>query len=211
MEELKKKAAEEAVKYLKPGMIVGLGSGTTVYYALKKIGEEQLDIKGIPTSAKTEELCQQFGIKTGSINEIVPEMAIDGADEVDHKKNLIKGGGGALTREKIIDYRSKKLVIIVDESKLVKQLGSTHPLPVEVLPFAWGRVQTELESMFDKVEKRRFVTDNGNFIIDCHGKIKNPKKMEIALNNIPGVVENGLFTKNVWKVVVGKEKGIKKF
>jgi len=120
---------------------------------------------------------------------------------------LIKGGGGALTREKIVDYRAKELVVVVGENKLVDYLGQRFYLPVEVLPFCWKRVKSELEQMFEKVVKRDFVTDNKNYILDCYGRIEGPKTLERELNNIPGVVENGLFTKNTGRVVVGKDNG----
>ncbi|MCD6414495.1 MAG: ribose-5-phosphate isomerase RpiA [Candidatus Diapherotrites archaeon] len=211
MEELKKRAAERACKYIKDGMIVGMGTGSTVKHAIDILSKRKLRVVVIPTSVETEDRCREAGMELGSINELIPDIAIDGADEVDPEKNLTKGGGGALTREKIIDYRAKKFVVIVDESKLVKHLGEKHPLPVEVLPFAYERVRKELAEIFEKVEKRDFVTDQGNYILDCYGKITNPHEMELMLNNIPGVVENGLFTRNVWKVVVGAKKGVKTF
>ena len=211
METLKRLVAERACKYIKDGMIVGVGSGTTVKYFIDELAKFGLNVTTIPTSKETERRLKRKGFKLGSINELVPDVAIDGADEVDPKKNLIKGGGGALTREKIVDYRAKKFIVIVDESKLVKKLGEKHPLPVEVLPFAHERVRKELEELFDRVEKRDFITDNGNYLLDCYGIITNPRKTELMLENIPGQVENGLFTRNVWKVLVGTKRGIKTF
>lgn len=210
MEKLKKLAAEAACDYVKDGMIVGVGTGSTVKHFITKLAKENKKVVVIPTSKETQRMLERHGFMIGSINELVPDICVDGADEVDPKKRLIKGGGGALTREKIIAYRAKKFVVIVDESKRVKHLGQTHPLPVEVLPFAYERVRKELEKHFKKVEKREFVTDNGNYILDCHGKIENPKKLEVKLNNTPGEVENGLFTRSVYKVLIGTKKGLEK-
>ncbi|MCD4740826.1 ribose-5-phosphate isomerase RpiA [archaeon] len=210
MEDLKKKAAEEAGKQIKDGMIVGIGTGSTVKHLIEYLAQTKPRIVAIPTSKDTEEKLKQAGIKIGNINELIPDIAIDGADEVDPQKNLTKGGGGALTREKVIDYLAKKFIVIVDEDKIVQQLGEKHPLPVEVLPFAYERVRKELEEKFERVVKRDFVTDNGNYILDCHGKIKEPEKLELMLNNIPGEVENGLFTRNVSEVIVGTKEGIKR-
>lgn len=210
MEDLKKLAAEEAAKQIEDGMIVGVGTGSTVRYFIEKLAETKPRIVAIPTSKDSEEKLKAAGFMIGSINELVPDIAVDGADEVDPKKRLIKGGGGALTREKIIDYRAKKFIVIIDETKLVKTLGEKYPLPVEVLPFACERVRKELERNFKKVEKREFVTDNGNYILDCHGLIQDPERLELTLNNTPGEVENGLFTKNVSEVIIGTKEGIKR-
>ena len=211
MSETKRLAGEKACEYIKDGTVVGLGTGSTVYYTLKKISELELDVIGICTSVDTENKCKEFGIKTSTIDEHDPVLAIDGADEVDSKKYLIKGGGGALTREKIVDYRADKFVVIVGENKIVEQLGTTFYLPVEVIPFAWKRTQRELKEQFgfDKVERREYTTDNGNHILDCYGKIKDAKKWEKEINQIPGVVENGLFTKDVYKVIVGTDTGVR--
>ena len=207
MSEAKRLAGEKACEYIRDGTVVGLGTGSTVFYTLKRIGELGLDIIGIPTSVDTEKRCVEFGIKTGTIDDYDPELAIDGADEVDPKKRLIKGGGGALTREKIVDYRAKRLVVVVGENKIVDYLGQGFYLPVEVVKFAWKRTRRELEGKFgfEKVVRRDFITDNGNYILDCYGKVESPVEWESEINNVPGVVENGLFTRDVHKVIVGSE------
>ncbi len=211
MSEAKRLAGEKACGYIKDGMVVGLGTGSTVFYTLKKIGELGLDIIGIPTSVDTERKCTEFGIRTGTINDYDPELAIDGADEVNPNKQLIKGGGGALTREKIIDYRAKRFIVVVGENKLVSHLGQRFYLPVEVVKFAWKRTQRELKGRFgfEKVVRRDFITDNGNYILDCYGKVESPAEWEMEINSVPGVVENGLFTRDVYRVVVGSERGVR--
>ena len=209
----KRYAGEKAVDYLKDGMVVGLGTGSTVAYTLKRIAAEKLDILGIPTSTATERLCKKLKIKTTTINEHLPEVSIDGADEVDCDNYLIKGGGGALTWEKVVDYRAKKFIVVATPDKLVDYLGQGFHLPVEVLPFAWGRIATEMESFFTRVDLRKkgkkpYVTDSKNYILDCYGKIEFPVGMEKRLNNIPGVVENGIFTKEIYRLIIGKPDGV---
>jgi ribose 5-phosphate isomerase A len=218
MEQLKQLAAEKACDLIKDGMIVGLGSGTTVKYAIKKIGKlvkEGLRIKGIPTSIETAELARKEGIPLTDLQKYPRiDLTIDGADEVDPKLNLIKGRGGALTREKIVAFNSIREIIVVDETKLVKVLGKTR-LPVEVIPPGWFPVKKELESLGAKVQLRKqkgkeFVTDNGNYLLDCQfDVIKNPKELEARINSIPGVVENGLFINLANKVIIGSREGIK--
>jgi ribose 5-phosphate isomerase A len=218
-EELKKLAAEKAVELIKEGMIVGLGTGSTVNYTLKRLGEfvkNGLKIQGIATSVKTKRIAQKEGIPITSLDEN-PEIdiTIDGADEVDSSLNLIKGGGGALTREKIIAFNSKKVVIIVDDSKVVKALGIDFPLPVEVIKFGWTSTKKSLESFDCEVTRREiiqgepFITDNGNYILDCDFEyIHNPEQLEKDIKNIPGVVENGLFINLAHQVIVGGKQGI---
>ena len=218
-EELKKLAGEKAVEQIKDEMIVGLGTGSTVEYTLRKIGElvrNGLKIQAIPTSIQTKRIAQEEKIPLTTIEEH-PEIdiTIDGADEVDSYLNLIKGGGGALTREKIIAFNSKKLIIIVDDSKVVKALGIDFPLPVEVVKFGWTATKKALESFGCEVIRREvmpgepFITDNGNYILDCDFEyIKEPEQMEININNIPGVVENGLFINLAHQAIVGGKQGI---
>ncbi len=218
-EKLKKLAGEKAVEHIKDGMIVGLGSGSTVKYAICKIGElvrAGLDIKGIPTSVHTKRIAIEEKIPLTDLEEY-PEIdiTIDGADEVDSFLNLIKGGGGALTREKIIAYNSKKVIIIVDDSKIVKALGIDFPLPVEVVKYGWTSTKKRLEEFDCEVELRKimdtepYITDNGNYILDCEfERIVDPEQMEIDINSIPGVVENGLFIGLVDEVIVGGKQGI---
>ena len=218
-EDLKKLAGEKAVEQIEDGMIIGLGTGSTIEYGLKKLGElvkEGLNIKGIPTSIRTQRIAKDLQIPLTTLEENpVIDITIDGADEVDSNLNLIKGGGGALAREKIIAYNSKKLVIVIDDSKIVKALGIDFALPVEVLKFGWTSTKRALEEFGCTVELRKvmgeepFITDNSNYVLDCDfERIENPVQVEIDINNIPGVVENGLFVGLVDEVIVGGKQGI---
>ena len=218
-EELKKQAGEKAVERIEDGMIVGLGTGSTVEYTLRKLGKlvrDGLKIKGIPTSIHTTRIAKEEEIPLTTLDENpVIDVTIDGADEVDSNLNLIKGGGGALTREKIIAFNSKKVVIVIDDSKVVKALGIDFPLPVEVTKFGWTSTKNTLEQLGCNVELRKimgdepFITDNSNYILDCEfEKISEPEQLEIDINNIPGVVENGLFIGLVDEVIVGGKQGI---
>ena len=218
-EDFKKQAGEEAVKHIEDGMTIGLGTGSTVEYTLRKVGQmiqEGFKIQGIPTSIHTKRIAKEEKIPLTTLDEH-PEIdiTIDGADEVDSNLNLIKGGGGALTREKIIAFNSKKVIIVVDDSKVVKALGIDFPLPVEVVKFAWTSTKKRLEAFGCNVAIREvmkgepFITDNGNYILDCEfDYIENPEQMEIDINCIPGVVENGLFINLVSEVIVGSQQGI---
>ena len=216
-EELKRKAGEKAVEYIKDGMIVGLGTGSTVKYTILKLGElvkDGLDIIGIPTSIATEKLAKERGIKLGSIDDYqVIDLTIDGADEVDRNLNLIKGGGGALLREKMIAHASKYEIIVVDESKVKDVLGN-FPLPIEIVRFGHKRTMNVLSTLgcSPKLRVRDgkiFITDNGNYIVDCKfDKIENPKDLERTIDEIPGVVEVGLFVGLANKIIVGKKDGI---
>ena len=217
-QEMKKQAAEKAVQYIEKGMTVGLGTGSTVEFAVKKLGElvkNGLDIKGIPTSLKTKRLATELKIPLIELDDRTEiDITIDGADEVDSNLNLIKGGGGALTREKIIAYHSKKVIIIVDETKIVKGLGCDSFLPVEVTKFGWLATKKALEELgctgeLRKIMDEAFITDNQNYIIDCDfGKITEPEALEKEINNIPGVLENGLFIGLADEVIVGSKQGI---
>ena len=211
-------AGEKAVEFVEDGMILGLGTGSTVEYTIKKLGElvkNGLKIKGIPTSMHTKTIAKQNNIPLTTLEEN-PEidLTIDGADEVDSNLNLIKGGGGALTREKIVAFNSKREIIVIDDSKIVKALGIDFPLPVEVLHYGWNSTKTALESFGCIVELRKIVnepylTDNRNYILDCEfERIDDPAQLEIDINNIPGVVENGLFIGLVDEVIVGGKTGI---
>ena len=215
-------AAKEAVKYVEDGMILGMGSGSTIAHAIsflqERILNEGLNIKAIPTSSQSYFLLKDNKIPITTLNEY-PEidLAIDGADEVDQDLNLIKGGGGALTQEKIVDSSAKKLIIIVDETKIVKILGQ-FPLPVEVIPCALTKVVNFLRELTTEVIVRNavkklgpVVTDNGNYIVDAKfHKIRDPKALEMQLNNCPGIVENGLFVNMTDLVLVGTESAVKK-
>lgn len=215
---MKKIAAEKAVEFIEEGMVVGLGTGSTVKYALEHLAkriEGGLSVKGIPSSNETKKIAMRMQIPIVSLADY-PEIdiTIDGADEVDSNLNLIKGGGGALTREKMIAYHSKKVIIITDESKVVKSLGIDFPLPIEVIKFEWQATKKAIEKYGCSVELRKifddpFITDNGNYILDCEfERISEPEQLEIDINMIPGVVENGLFIGVATKVIVGSKKGI---
>ncbi|MFQ6127526.1 MAG: ribose-5-phosphate isomerase RpiA [Thermoplasmata archaeon] len=220
MKRLKRLSGEAACDFVKDGMVVGLGTGSTVHYTIKKLGrmvDRGLRIIGIPTSIGTENLARQCKIPLSNLNEHPRvDISIDGADEVDPKLNLIKGMGGALVREKIVASVSRRLIIVIDQSKQVSKLGSKSPVPVEVLPFGWGAVMKKIEKMGAQVGLRRskkipFVSDNGNYILDSKfEEIASPKRLERKLNNIPGVVENGLFLKLANLVLVGTEQGVEK-
>src|SRR4030067_319925 len=216
---LKERAAEAAVKHVREGMVVGLGSGSTASIAIKMIGEKVRDgmhIVGIPTSRDSEILGKSVGIKIGELKDHPQvDVTIDGADEVDPKLNLVKGLGGALVREKIVATATTMEIIVVDDSKLVEYICQKSPLPVEIVRFAHEATVRRLER-FGCVPKRRvwdgalYVTDNGNYIADCKfDRIDNPAKMESDLNLVPGVVDNGLFVGLAPKVVVASDRGIR--
>jgi ribose 5-phosphate isomerase A len=198
----KKEVGEKAVEYVKDGMIVGLGTGSTVYYFISKLGElvqQGLSIKGVPTSKQTEKLAIELNIPLVSFREIEQiDVAVDGADEVDQDLNLIKGGGGALLREKIIAKAAKTFVVVADSHKNVDTLG-TFPLPIEVVPFGFEMTMKYIRELGGNptLRQRRgspYVTDNGNYIIDSNfHEISQPDILEKDLNLLPSVVDNGLF------------------
>lgn len=221
---LKQQAAEEAVaRYVHDRMTLGLGTGSTVYFALRKLGEELAagrlkEIAGVPTSVHTEREATAFGIPLTNLQDHAPlDLTIDGADEADDDLNLIKGLGGALLREKIVADSSQKLVIIADESKHVARLGTRAPLPVEVVQFAWQVQVPFLESLGARVRLRMatatkpYVTDNGTFILDAHfsGGIPDVRRVAEALDHRPGVVEHGLFLGMAHAVVLATADGVR--
>ena len=222
-EQAKKRAATEAVKHVKDGFILGLGSGTTAAYAIQEVGErikqEGLYIMGVPTSHQAFMLAIRSGVHTTTLDEHPQlDLAIDGADQIDTKLNMIKGMGGALTREKIVASAAKQFIVVADETKLTDKLGAEHPVPVEVLPFASSTVMSILEKMGGRVVLREskgkigpVVTDNGNFILDVNfGPIKNPKELNFQLKSIPGVIETGLFVDMADIVYVGRQTTVQK-
>jgi ribose 5-phosphate isomerase A len=198
----KKEVGEKAVEFIKDGMIVGLGTGSTVYYFISKLGElvqQGLSVKGVPTSNQTEELAIKLGIPLVSFSGIEQiDVAIDGADEVNPDLNLIKGGGGALLREKIIAKAAKTFIVVADSHKNVDTLG-TFPLPIEVVPFGCEMTMKYIRELGGNPTLRQrggipFLTDNGNYIIDSSfQEINQPEELEKNLNLLPGVVDNGLF------------------
>jgi len=224
MEKLKKLVAKEALRYIDDDMIIGLGTGSTTAYFIQMLGkklmtEELEEVYGIPTSHQSRLLALESGIPVVTLDEVdAIDIAVDGADEVDPHLNLIKGRGAALTMEKIIEYRAGTFMVLVDESKLVEYLGQKMPVPIEVIPAAWRAIKEELE-VFNATADLRMgvkkdgpvITDNGNFILDAKFiKIEDPLDMEIELNNIPGVVENGIFADIADIVLVGTKEGVKK-
>ena len=207
---LKQLAGEKAVEFVEDGMVVGLGSGTTAYYAIQKIGErvrEGLKIKGICTSFQTRDLAEKWDIPYLDIDEVDQiDLTIDGVDEVDPDGNGIKGGGGALLLEKIVASRSVLNIWVVEERKLVQQLGA-FPLPVEIMPFGHQHLLRNFTLMNYHPELRKkvdevYITDGGHFLADLHlGSIEDPFKLDMELKKIPGVLEHGLFLNMVNKVV----------
>jgi len=217
--QMKQAVADAAIKEIKDGMVVGLGSGSTAALMIESLAEvitnkTLKNIKGVPTSFQSEVLALKLGIPLidlASVDQI--DLAIDGADEVDPGFQLIKGGGACHVREKLVASKAKKLLIVVDETKLVKNLNLVFPLPVEVLPSAWKQVQEIIQEMKATSQLRMatkkagpVVTDQGNLILDIlfNDGISDPKLIESNLNNIPGVLENGLFVDLTDRVLVGK-------
>ena len=213
----KKMAGERAVDYVDDDMIVGLGTGSTAYFAIvrlaDRISREGLRVQCIPTSERSATLARELGVPLTSFAEThAVDITIDGADEVDPAFNLIKGGGGALLREKFVASASRAELIIVDESKLKRRLGA-FPLPVEVVPFGWQLTQRRLrefgcEARFRSSDRGPFVTDNGNYILDCEfGVIEDPPALERNILGTCGVVECGLFTGLATRIIIGKSDG----
>nr|WP_276537557.1 ribose 5-phosphate isomerase A [Oceanobacillus jeddahense] len=212
----KQHAAEKAAEKVKDGMVLGIGSGSTVNYMLKKLAkrmeEEGLQIKGIPSSKKTEKLANELGIPLTTFAENSKiDLAIDGADEIDEHLQLSKGGGGSLVREKMVDSIADYFIVIAGEDKLVKSLGE-FPLPVEVVPFGWELTEKRLANLGCQTalryqEDERFISDNGNYIIDCQFEIiDDPEKLHSEIKSLLGVVETGLFV-NIADEVIISENG----
>ena len=216
----KQLAAEAAVDFVKNGMIVGLGSGSTAEFAVKKLGQkvrEGLSIKGIPTSNLIKKMAEKEGIPLIDFSDTMYiDVTIDGADEIDANLNMIKGGGAALLREKIVASASREEIIVVSREKLVNRLGS-FPLPVEVITFGWQIIFNKLETLGGSPDLRLkdgqpLITEQGNYIIDCRFRqILDAVQLEKRLNMIPGVVENGLFVSLCSKMVMadGEELVVK--
>ena len=209
-EQLKRQAAEAAMAYVEPGSVIGVGTGSTVNHFIDLLGAKRGRIDGAVSSseASTQRL-QALGIRMLDLNSAGPlPLYVDGADESNERLELIKGGGGAHTREKIVAQASEKFVCIVDESKLVAVLGK-FPLPVEVIPMARSLVGRELSKLGGQpVLREGFTTDNGNLILDVHNlKLLEPRKVEEAINQIPGVVANGLFARRPADVLLVASAG----
>jgi ribose 5-phosphate isomerase A len=224
IEKAKKRAALEAVKHVKDGFAVGLGSGSTAAYAIQELAsrtkKEKLHILGVPTSYQAFILAIQNGIQITTLEEHSKlDLTIDGADQIDNELNLIKGMGGALTREKIVAAASKQLVIVADENKKVRLLGENdHPVPIEVTPFAIPLTISRIKEMHGKPVIREskgkvgpIITDNGNIIIDSYfGPIKKPAELHSSLKQLLGVVETGIFSKMADVVYIGTPSTVEK-
>jgi ribose 5-phosphate isomerase A len=222
IEEAKRRAAIEAAKNVKNNFIIGLGSGSTVVYVLEEIGrrikEENLRVLGVPTSHQSLFLAAKFGIPTTTLYEHPRiDLTIDGADQIDPNLNLIKGMGGALTREKIIASASRQLIIVADERKLTDKLGRNQPVPVEIIPIAEPLVVERIMEIGGKPRLREvksnvpYITDNGNFILDVDfGVIEDPLELNRKLKMIPGVVETGLFINMAHSAYIGTKTTVKK-
>ncbi len=221
VEELKRQAGDRAADYIRDGMVIGLGSGSTARYATLCIGQklrsgELHDIVGVPTSEETATLARAEGIPLTTLEQHGHlDITIDGADEVDPDFNVIKGLGGFLLREKIVAYATRQEIIVVDESKLVELLGTKSPVPVEVIRFGWRNTQTALERtgarpVLRQANGKPYLTDEGNYILDCHYPgIAEPCTLSTQIKAIPGVVETGLFLGMVHCVVVAAADGIR--
>lgn len=221
-DDAKQRAALEAVNLVEEGQIVGLGTGSTAYYAIEEMGrrirEEGLNIRGVSTSDQSTSLAERFGVPLTSLDKHPRvDLAIDGADQVDAELNLIKGMGGALTREKIVDSAASSFVVIVDGTKVTERLGVGQVVPVEVLPFAKEVVMPRIRALGGDPRLRRvteetpFVTDNGNYVLDVDfGAIEDGESLERAVKMLPGVIEVGLFINMARIVFVGYEVGVEK-
>jgi len=210
-------AAHKAIEYVQDGQILGLGTGSTVHHFLTALGQrvqQGLRVRGVPTSQTTAVYARQLGIPLLSNEEPWDiDVAVDGADQVDPHLNLIKGGGGALLREKIVAKAAQQFIVIVDQAKQVPHLGLPFPLPVEIVPFGWGTTQRHLENLGWPSPLRQkagqpFLTDNGNYILDLQiPEIADPSVLELSLKQIPGVVECGLFVRMTSLVITGTNDG----
>ncbi len=213
----KRIAAEKALDYVEEGQILGLGTGSTVHHFLTLLGEkiqQGLRVSGVPTSQATATYASQLGIPLLSDKDPWNiDIAIDGADQVDPKLNLIKGGGGALLREKIVAQAAREFIVIIDQAKHCSHLGLPFPLPVEIVSFGWRTTQQHLQAMGWTSTLRQngshpFLTDNGNFILDVQiPSIADPANLETILLHLPGVVECGLFVNMATLVITGRDSG----
>src|SRR6516164_4227129 len=223
-DEAKRAAAAKAIEsFLHDGMKIGLGSGTTSRFFVRILGDRVKDglrVVGVPSSKSTGELAQEVGVPLADLNDLEQlDLTIDGADEIDPQGRLIKGGGANLLWEKIVASASRKMVAIVDESKNVQRLGR-FPLPVEIIPFAWKSTERQLQNLFKKAgyddvrvdvrgsREKPLITDSGHYLLDCHlQEIADPEFLADHLNQIPGVVEHGLFLGIATNAAIGKPDG----
>lgn len=221
VQQLKHEAALRAVEYVRDGMVVGLGTGSTATFAVRELGRrvgEGLKIRGVPTSERTATLAKELGIPLATLEEVESiDLTIDGADEVDLATlNVIKGLGGALLREKLVALATHEVVLIVDETKVVPQLGDHTPVPVEVVPFGWSRTCSTLHALGCTTERRTresddaYITDSGNYLIDCRFQgIPSPGTLGAQIKGITGVVDHGLFVGIARRVIVAGSDGVR--
>ncbi|PID58188.1 MAG: ribose 5-phosphate isomerase A [Ignavibacteriae bacterium] len=221
-EEYKRLAGEAAIKEIESGMVVGLGTGSTVFYFVQKLAEEirtknLLDIKAISSSIQTEKLANKLDIPLVTFQEVQEiDVTVDGADEIDKYLNLIKGGGAAHLREKILAQASKKFIVVADESKVSQKLGEKWAVPIEVIKFAYPIIENYIESLNGKPDIRLYdngtpvITDEDNYVIDANfGIIQNPFELAEKLESKAGIIEHGLFLHMADKIIVGSNDGIK--
>lgn len=218
--ELKRQAAEQAVEHIQSGMVIGLGTGSTAVFAVRRIGalvrEGRLQrVVGIPTAEQTAREAERAGVPLGTLDDHpTVDITIDGADEIDPQLNLIKGLGGALLREKIVATASRRFIVVADDSKRVQQLATRAPVPVEVVPFARRPAADYLASLGARVAVRQrdgrpFITDEGNIILDCtFAGLTNPQEMAQLIRAQPGVVEHGLFLGMATEAIVAGEREV---
>ena len=220
LESLKKQAALQALEHVENGMLLGLGTGSTAKHFIDALGKkvqagELKNIRAVSTSKASEAQAKAYGVEISELTGLTLDLAVDGMDEVTDDLNVIKGLGGALTREKIVEACAKVLILIGDETKLVSYLGEKTPIPVEVVPFGWQATLKKLGALNIQPSRREtdgepYVTDNGNFILHC--ATDEPKDVYALANkiaNIPGVVEHGLFLNMAQKAYVATEAGVK--
>lgn len=229
-DEMKRRAGEAAMEFIEDGMLVGLGTGSTAAHFVRALGEAVaggLNVRGVATSTATEALAAEVGVPVLAPESLDPAreriaLVVDGADECDGDLRLIKGGGGALLREKIIAYAADKMIVIADEGKLVETLGA-FALPVEVVRFGWNLTEAAVSRALDEsgvggaeialrmAEDAPFVSDGGNYILDCAcGRIADPERLAAALSSIPGVVEHGLFLDLAELALLGGPDGVRR-
>ncbi|MBA5866532.1 MAG: ribose-5-phosphate isomerase RpiA [Nitrospira sp. CR1.3] len=222
LDQLKRAAAIKAVDYVRDGMVVGLGTGSTAKHMVLALGEKVkagMKLRAVPTSQETASLAERCGIVLiDADNRWMIDVTIDGADQVDPDFNLVKGGGGALLKEKIVAASAKQFIVLIDYTKQVPVLGGSFPLPIEVIPFGWGSTAREIETLtHSRVVLRQrngspFLTESGNLIVDVHlPRIDQPRDLEAALNWIPGVVETGLFVGRTDVLIVGTPHGVETY
>ncbi len=215
----KRNSAKRAAELVNDDMFVGLGSGSTLAEVVKELGERNSGAMFAAASTSTQRMAERMDLNVSSLGKDTElDLAIDGSDEVDPNFDMIKGGGGCHTREKIVASAAKKVAIVVDETKLVDALGSTHPVPVEIIPFAKDYTAGLLEKFGDKVKLRKsssggpFVTDNGNYVLDVEMEgVSDPPELERDLNEVPGIIENGVFADVADEIYVGYEGGCEVF